>query len=103
MACRSFPQREAEHAFTASEQVECGDEDCASGGFWTPTWDNWGGGRDDSTMPWYARYDYVEAWDYNVETRDFSLRFRDDFSFFNSSIWSKTGGGFESNSSSFDV
>jgi len=70
--------------------------------FWTPTWNSWGGGRDDSTMPWYASYDYVEAYDYDVDTREFSLRFRDDFSFFDSSIWSKTGGGFESNSSTFD-
>ena len=36
--------------------------------FWTPTWNNWGGGRNDSTMPWYAKYDYVEAYDYDVNT-----------------------------------
>lgn len=71
--------------------------------FWTPTWNSWGGGRDDSTMPWYARYDYVEAYDYDVNTDSFNLRFRDDFNTFDSSIWSKTGGGFESNSSVFDV
>ena len=70
--------------------------------FWTPEFDYWGRGRNDSTMPWYARYDYVEAWDYNVDTQQFSLRFRDDFDFLDESIWRATYGGFESNSSTFD-
>ena len=33
--------------------------------FWTPMWNDWGGNRDDSTMPWYARYDYIEAYDWD--------------------------------------
>jgi len=32
-------------------------------------WEDWGAGRDDSTMPWYTRYDYVEAYDYDVNTK----------------------------------
>ena len=70
--------------------------------FWTPTWDNWGGGRDDSTMPWYAKYDYVEAYDWDEETDTFNLRFRDDFNFLDRSIWFvNSNGGFESNSCRF--
>ena len=39
-------------------------------GFWTP---NWAADKleDDSSMPWYTRYDYVKAYDYmglDVET-----------------------------------
>jgi hypothetical protein len=51
--------------------------------FWTPGWaaDHL---EDDSSMPWYTRYEYVEVYDYkglNVETGEdeFELRFRDDF------------------------
>jgi len=39
-------------------------------GFWTP---NWAADKleDDSSMPWYTRYEYVKAYDYmglDVET-----------------------------------
>lgn len=37
--------------------------------YWTPTWDNWGGGRDSSTMPWYVYYDYVEVYSYDHNTK----------------------------------
>lgn len=47
--------------------------------FWTPQWDDWGGGRDDSSMPWYAKYDFVETYEYDQESDSFSLRWRDDF------------------------
>ena len=33
--------------------------------FWTPTWEDWGSGRNDSTMPWYSKYDYIEAYDWD--------------------------------------
>ena len=70
--------------------------------FWTPTWNGWGGGRDDSTMPWYAQYDYVEAYDYDMATDSFNLRFRDDFEYLDTNRWRATDyGGFESNSTRF--
>ena len=47
--------------------------------FWTPQWDDWGRGRDDSTMPWYAKYDFVETYEYDKASDSFSLRWRDDF------------------------
>jgi hypothetical protein len=43
-------------------------------------WDDWGSGRDDSTMPWYAKYDFVETYTYDQESDSFSLNWRDDFS-----------------------
>ena len=55
--------------------------------FWTPNWETWASGRDDSTMPWYTRYDYVEAYDYDVGTKEFTMRFRDDFNTLNHDIW----------------
>ena len=55
--------------------------------FWTPNWDLWGRGLDPSQMPFYTRYDYVEAYDYNVLTRQFNLRFRDDFNTLDRNIW----------------
>jgi len=55
--------------------------------FWTPEWDTWGRGLDDSTMPWYARYDYVEAYDWDESNDAFVLRFRDDFNTLDRSIW----------------
>ena len=57
--------------------------------FWTPTWSPWGDGRNDSSMPWYVLYDYVEAYTYNTSTKQFSLDFRDDFSgvSVNTGIW----------------
>lgn len=57
-------------------------------------WDNWGSGRDDSTMPWYAKYDYVEAYDWDEATDTFVLRFKDDFDTLDTSIWHVTEGGF---------
>ena len=72
--------------------------------FWTPNWDSWGAGRDDSTMPWFTRYDYVEAYDYDVDTDSFTLRFRDDFDTLNTDIWRVSDyWTFEENSSIFVV
>ena len=55
--------------------------------FWAPRADahasdfqqDWSAGRDDSTMPWQAVYDFVEAYDYNSATGGFELAWRDDF------------------------
>ena len=47
--------------------------------FWTPCWSPWGDNLDDSSMPWYVEYDYVETYDYDVSSNTFNLRFRDDF------------------------
>jgi hypothetical protein len=33
--------------------------------YWTPTWSPWGDNLDDSTMPWYVQYDFVEVYSYN--------------------------------------
>jgi len=55
--------------------------------FWTPMWADWGGGRDDRSMPWYARYDYIEAYDWDSSTDTFNLRFRDDFDTLDQNIW----------------
>ena len=65
-------------------------------------WEDWGRGRDDSTMPWYTRYDYVEAYDYNVDTKEYTLRFRDDFDTLDESIWNVSNDwSFNDNSSTF--
>ena len=70
--------------------------------FWTPEWEAWGGGRDDSTMPWYTHYDWVEAYDYDEATDSFDLRFRDDFDFLDNNIWRVSNNWtFEANSSRF--
>ena len=37
--------------------------------FWTPTWDNWGHGRDASTMPWFVYYDYIEVYAYDHNSK----------------------------------
>merc|ERR1711974_534137 len=69
--------------------------------FWTPMWNDWGGGRNDSTMPWFARYDYVEAYDWS-ETEGFTLRFRDDFDTLDYTRWRVSENwGFNDNSSLF--
>lgn len=70
--------------------------------FWTPTWNDWGSGLDDSTMPWYAKYDYIEAYDYDAGSDSFNLRFRDDFDTLDRNIWRVSDNwGFPDNSSKF--
>ena len=32
--------------------------------FWLPNFDAWSNGFDPVDMPWYARYDFVEYWEY---------------------------------------
>ena len=73
--------------------------------FWTPEFSSWGGPADEldtSSMPWYARYDYVEVYDYNFNTRGFDFRWRDDFNSLNEDRWRVSNGwSFEQNSSRF--
>ena len=72
--------------------------------FWTPCWSPWGDNLDDSSMPWYVEYDYVETYDYDINTKAFNLRFRDDFdgSSINTSRWYVSDNwGFQDNSSLF--
>ena len=70
--------------------------------FWTPCWSPWNDYFDDAEMPWYAKYDYVEVHDYNVDTKEFKLRWKDDFNTFDSKKWyASDNWGFENNSSLF--
>ncbi len=70
--------------------------------FWTPVWSPWNDYFDDAEMPWYAKYDFVEVYDYNVDKKDFTLRWRDDFDTFDTKKWyASDNWGFENNSSLF--
>ena len=33
--------------------------------FWTPCWSPWGDRLNDTSMPWYVQYDYVEVYTYD--------------------------------------
>lgn len=75
--------------------------------FWTPTWNSWGGGRNDHDMPWYVYYDWIEVYSYDHGSKKFHLSWRDDFNGKNlskpdSHRWHISDGAtFESNSSMF--
>ena len=70
--------------------------------FWTPSWSPWGDGRNDSSMPWYADYDYVEVSKYNSETKDFDFYWRDDFDTLDLGRWAVSSkGAFGGSLSSF--
>lgn len=59
--------------------------------FWIPSWDKWHNGFDPAEMPWYARYDWVEVYDYTGDENDpFSFRWRDNFDTFDYSRWKKS-------------
>ena len=47
--------------------------------FWTPDGGAWGGGFNDSNMPWYLDYDWVEVWDHYASTGGFTWNFDDQF------------------------
>lgn len=47
--------------------------------FWTPTFDSWGHGFSDHDMPWYVYYDWVEVYTYDHGSKNFNLKWRDDF------------------------
>lgn len=38
-------------------------------------------------MPFYTKYDWVEVWDYNVASDDFTRRWRDEFETLDLSRW----------------
>jgi len=38
-------------------------------------------------MPWYAKYDYVEYWEYVPSTKSFEKSWRDEFDSFDSNRW----------------
>ena len=70
--------------------------------FWTPCWEPWNDYFDDAEMPWYAKYDFVEVYDYDQDKKEFNLRWRDDFNTFDSKKWyASDNWGFENNSSLF--
>ena len=50
---------------------------------WAPRWDahteDWSKGRDESTMPWLAKMDWVEYYSWDAQTDSFNLEWRDDF------------------------
>ena len=70
--------------------------------FWTPCWSPWNDYFDDAAMPWYAKYDFVEVYDYDLDKKDFKLRWRDDFNSWDTKKWyASDNWGFENNSSLF--
>jgi hypothetical protein len=69
--------------------------------FWTPLREEAASGLDDSNMPYYTRYDYVEAYDYVESTDEFVLRFRDDFEHLDSERWSLGNHTFADTSTTF--
>jgi hypothetical protein len=66
--------------------------------FWIPNFSDWNDGFEAVDMPWYARYDYVEYWEY-VKPEDwettpgankyhpFKMGWRDDFDTFDTDRW----------------
>jgi hypothetical protein len=66
--------------------------------FWIPNFPDWNEGFDPAGMPWYARYDYVEYWEY-VPPEDwdstaganqwhpFKEAWKDDFDTFDETRW----------------
>ena len=66
--------------------------------FWVPNFEKWSNGFDPVDMPWYARYDYVEFWEYVPESEwatteganqwhPFKFGWKDDFDFLDESRW----------------
>ena len=58
---------------------------------WAPRYDahdeDWSVGRDESTMPWYAKVDYVEYYSWDAATDSFVFEWRDDFDSLDESRW----------------
>lgn len=66
--------------------------------FWVPNFADWNEGFDPVDMPWYARYDYVEYWEYVPEDEwdstpganqyhPFKYTWKDDFDTFDETRW----------------
>lgn len=70
--------------------------------YWVPMSGLWGEGLNDSSMPWYVQYDWVEVFTYNWNhtkdgTPEFTWDFRDDFNEpdytpINTDIWFTSNG-----------
>jgi len=57
---------------------------------WPPAYVDWVGVFDPSKLPVYAYYDWVEYYSYTPGVNDnFTLKWRDDFDFWNSARWEK--------------
>ena len=58
---------------------------------WAPRSDahteDWSAGRDDSTMPWYAKCDYIDYYSWNSETDDFQLEWSEQFDELDPAKW----------------
>ena len=58
---------------------------------WAPRSDaheeDWSVGRDDTTMPWFAKVDYFEYYEYVESDDSFKLNWRDDFNTIDSNDW----------------
>ena len=68
--------------------------------FWTPHWD--AANLNETQLPAYTKYDYVKAWDYDVATGDFTLRFVDNFDTLDENRWiARDDITFDGNSSKF--
>jgi len=54
----------------------------------------------ETNLPTYAEFGYVEVYDYDVEKDEFNLRFKDNFNYFESQRWTisedKTADGMSS-------
>uniref|UniRef100_A0A7S3MIW7 Uncharacterized protein n=1 Tax=Favella ehrenbergii TaxID=182087 RepID=A0A7S3MIW7_9SPIT len=64
--------------------------------------EDWSKGRDDSTLPWYAKADWIEyhAWDPHTDT--FHLEWRDEFDHLDHNRWSVPDNfGFDGNLSTY--
>jgi hypothetical protein len=69
--------------------------------FWVPAFEKWNNGFNPTDFPWYAKYDFVEVWDYvppeqwgSTDGADvnhpFEFRWRDDFDTFDETKWLKS-------------
>ena len=69
--------------------------------YWIPGFSDWNVGFMPDDMPYYARYDFVEVWEYVPpeewdmydianEWHPFKLKWKDDFDSFDESRWSKS-------------
>lgn len=69
---------------------------------WAPRSDahteDWSAGRDDSTMPWYAKCDYIDYYSWFEDEDDFSFQWRENFETLDSSKWTVAqNAGFDQN------
>lgn len=60
---------------------------------WAPTKEehedigDWSKDRDDSTMPWYARLNYIDYYSWDAQTDSFNYQWREDFDTYDASKW----------------